>query len=141
MVWNNGDGSDLMEGGHDYDIAVVNGSDSDGDEFVIAPNGARVAFDRVNLVPFSLDIGTTEKLVVNGQGGDDTITGCAGLADLIKLRLDGGEGDDSITGGDGDDALYGGAATTCWSASAAATRCSAAGATTGWSGTTATAPT
>ena len=45
MVWNNGDGSDLMEGGHDYDTAVVNGSDSDveGDEFVIAPNGDRVA--------------------------------------------------------------------------------------------------
>ena len=92
-------------------------------------------------MPFSLDIGTTEKLEVNGQGGDDTITGAAGLAGLIKLRLDGGEGDDSITGGDGDDALYGGAATTCSSASAAATRCSAAGATTGWSGTTATAPT
>jgi Ca2+-binding RTX toxin-like protein len=108
MVWNNGDGSDLMEGGHDYDIAVVNGSDSDGDEFEIAPNGDRVAFDRVNLVPFSLDIGTTEKLVVNGQGGDDIITGSSGLDGLIKLKLDGGEGDDTITGGDGDDSLYGG---------------------------------
>ena len=108
MVWNNGDGSDLMEGGNGYDTAVVNGSDTAGDEFTIAPNGDRVDFDRVNLVPFSLDIGTTEKLVVNGQGGDDIITGSAGLAGLIKLKLDGGEGNDSITGGDGDDALYGG---------------------------------
>ena len=46
MVWNNGDGSDVMEGGHDYDTAVVNGSDTAGDEFAIAPNGDRVDFDR-----------------------------------------------------------------------------------------------
>ncbi len=51
MVWNNGDGSDVMEGGHDYDTAVANGSDTAGDEFVIAPNGDRVAFDRDQLRP------------------------------------------------------------------------------------------
>ena len=94
MVWNNGDGSDLMEGGEGYDAAEVNGSDTDGDVFTIAANGDRVAFDRVNLVPFSLDIGTTERLEVNGQGGDDTITGGDGLEGLIKLKLDGGAGDD-----------------------------------------------
>jgi Ca2+-binding RTX toxin-like protein len=108
MVWNNGDGSDLMEGGHEYDTAVVNGSNSAADEFTINPNGDRVDFDRINLVPFSLDIGTTEKLVVNGQGGDDIITGSAGLDGLIKLKLDGGDGNDAITGGDGDDKIYGG---------------------------------
>ena len=59
-------------------------------------------------MPFSLDIGTTERLEVNGQGGDDSITGAAGLDGLIKLRLDGGAGNDTITGGDGDDALHGG---------------------------------
>ncbi len=110
MVWNNGDGSDLMEGGEDYDTAVVNGADTAGDEFTIAAGvGGRVDFDRVNLVPFSLDIGTTEKLVVNGQGGDDTITGSEGLAGLIKLALYGGDGNDDIFGGDGADNLYGGA--------------------------------
>ena len=103
MVWNNGDGSDLMEGGEGYDVAEVNGSDTDGDVFTIAANGDRVAFDRVNLVPFTLDIGTTERLEVNGQGGDDTITAGAGLDGLIKLKLDGGAGNDTITGGDGDD--------------------------------------
>ena len=109
MVWNNGDGSDLMEGGAGNDTTEVNGSDTDGDEFTIAANGDRVDFDRVNLVPFSLDIGTTETLEVNGQGGDDTITGAEGLDGLIALSLDGGTGNDSITGGDGDDALWGGA--------------------------------
>jgi Ca2+-binding RTX toxin-like protein len=108
MVWNNGDGSDVMEGGKDYDTAVANGSDTAGDEFVIAPNGDRVAFDRINFGQFNLDIGTTEKLVVNGLGGDDIITGSEGLDGLIKLKLDGGDGNDTITGGDGDDALYGG---------------------------------
>jgi len=108
MVWNNGDGSDLMEGGEGYDVVEVNGSDSDGDVFEIAANGHRVAFDRVNLVPFSLDIGTTEKLEVNGQGGDDTITAGDGLKHLIKLKLDGGAGNDEITGGDGNDWIDGG---------------------------------
>ena len=65
MVWNNGDGSDLMEGGAGWDTAEVNGSDSSGDEFTIAANGARVDFDRVNFGQFSLDIGTTERLEVN----------------------------------------------------------------------------
>jgi len=108
MVWNNGDGSDLMEGGHDYDTTVVNGADTAGDAFTINPNGDRVDFDRVNLVPFSLDIGSTEKLEVNGQGGDDTITAGDGLKHLIKLKLDGGAGNDEITGGDGNDWIDGG---------------------------------
>lgn len=109
MVWNNGDGSDQMDGGDGYDTTIVNGADTAGDAFTIAPGaGGRVDFDRVNLVPFSLDIGETERLVVNGQGGDDEITGGPGLAGLIKLVLNGDEGNDEIFGGDGDDALYGG---------------------------------
>ena len=107
MIWNNGDGTDLMEGGAGIDTAEVNGSDTAGDEFTIAANGDRVDFDRVNFGQFSLDIGTTETLVVNGLGGDDTITGGAGLDGLIQLQLNGGAGNDSITGGDGDDVISG----------------------------------
>ncbi|MBB1493329.1 calcium-binding protein [Paracoccus sp. MC1854] len=107
MIWNNGDGSDVMEGGAGYDIVQVNGAVV-GDAFTIAANGARVDFDRTNLVPFSLDIGSTERLDVNGGGGADTITGSAGLAGLIRLRLDGGADNDRITGGDGADVLLGG---------------------------------
>ena len=109
MVWNNGDGSDRMDGGQGWDTTEVNGSTTDGDDFTIAANGARVDFDRVNLIPFSLDIGTTEVLEVNAGGGNDTITGSAGLDGLIRLDLDGGAGRDVLRGGDGDDRLTGGA--------------------------------
>jgi Ca2+-binding RTX toxin-like protein len=68
-----------------------------------------VAFDRVNFGQFNLDIGTTEKLKVNGLGGDDIITAGEGLKGLIKLKLDGGAGNDTITGGDGNDWIDGGA--------------------------------
>jgi Ca2+-binding RTX toxin-like protein len=109
LIWNNGDGSDRMDGAAGNDVVEVNGADSDGDEFTIAPSGARVDFDRLNLIPFSLDIGTTETLVVNGQGGNDTIIGASGLDGLIALELNGGVGNDTIVGGDGDDLLTGGA--------------------------------
>src|SRR5262249_52739609 len=72
-------------------------------------NGTRVRFDRVTPAPFSLDIGTTENLVLNANGGDDTFTAGNGLASLISLTVDGGDGNDTITGGDGNDTLKGGA--------------------------------
>ena len=43
-------------------------------EFTITANGARVRFDRVNPAPFAIDIGTSENLVLNANGGNDTIT-------------------------------------------------------------------
>jgi Ca2+-binding RTX toxin-like protein len=109
LVWNNGDGSDTMDGdGGGGDTVEVNGAATQGDAFTINPNGARVDFDRTNLVPFSLDIGTTERMDVNGLGGDDTMAGNAGLAPLLLLDLDGGTGADAIAGGDGPDLITGG---------------------------------
>jgi Ca2+-binding RTX toxin-like protein len=107
MIWNPGEGSDLMEGGDGNDTAEVNGGNG-AEIFTISANGSRVRFDRVSPGPFSLDIGTTENLVLNANGGDDVITAGNGLAGLIKLTLDGGAGNDTITGGDGDDMLIGG---------------------------------
>lgn len=107
MIWNPGDGSDLFEGGDGTDTAEVNGGNAS-ETFTITANGARVRFDRVSPAPFVLDIGTTENLVVNANGGDDTITAGNGLAGLIKLTIDGGAGNDTITGGDGNDTLLGG---------------------------------
>ena len=108
MVWNNGDGSDVMDGQDGNDTAEVNGAGAAGDVFTVNPNGQRVRFDRTNLVPFSIDIGTTEQLQLNGGGGDDTMTGAAGLANLIKTTMDGQDGLDNLTGTDGDDTLKGG---------------------------------
>ena len=79
MIWNPGEGSDLMEGGDGIDTAEVNGGNG-AENFTITANGTRVRFDRVSPAPFSLDIGTTENLVLNADGGDDIITAGNGLA-------------------------------------------------------------
>ena len=107
MIWNPGDGSDLFEGGDGIDTAVVNGGNG-AETFTITANGSRVRFDRTDPAPFTLDIGTTENLVLNAGGGDDVITAGNGLAGLIHLTIDGGDGNDHITGGDGNDTLLGG---------------------------------
>jgi hypothetical protein len=113
MIWNPSDDSDRMEGGDGTDTAEVNGGNG-AEIFTIAANGMRVRFDRVSPAPFSLDISTTEELVVNANGGDDVITAGNGLADpampmervIAAARLAGahefilelGEGYDTIVG-------------------------------------------
>jgi Ca2+-binding RTX toxin-like protein len=107
LIWNPGDGSDLNEGGAGSDTVVVNGGGA-GEAFTAAANGSRVRFDRVNPLPFSLDIGTSERLVVNANGGDDSFAASGNLASLIALTVDGGPGNDRISGGNGNDTLVGG---------------------------------
>ncbi|MGY8705440.1 calcium-binding protein [Bradyrhizobium sp. 18BD] len=107
MIWNPGGGSNVFEGGDGNDTAQVNGS-NDPETFSITANGTRVRLDGTGAAPFSLDIGTTENLVLHAGGGDDVITAGNGLASLISLTLDGGAGNDTITGGDGNDLLIGG---------------------------------
>jgi hypothetical protein len=107
MIWNPGDGSDLNEGGDGNDTVEVNGGNA-AETFTVSANGTRVRFDRTDPAPFSIDIGTSENLVVNMNGGDDSFTAGNGLASLISLTVDGGAGNDRITGGDGNDVLIGG---------------------------------
>src|SRR6185436_8457797 len=107
MIWNPGDDSDLMEGGAGTDTAEVNGGNG-AEQFSVAANGTRVRFDRINPAPFSLDIGTTESLVVNMNGGDDTFSATGNLAALISVTVDGGAGNDTILGSNGADTLLGG---------------------------------
>jgi Ca2+-binding RTX toxin-like protein len=107
MIWNPGDGTDLNEGGAGIDTVQVNGGNAS-ETFSVTPNGSRVRFDRVSPAPFTIDIGTSENLVVNMNGGDDSFTASNGLATLISLTVDGGAGNDTITGGDGNDTLLGG---------------------------------
>jgi Ca2+-binding RTX toxin-like protein len=107
IIWNPGDGTDLNEGGDGVDTVEVNGGNG-AEVFTATANGTRVRFDRVSPAPFTLDIGTSENLIVKMNGGNDTFTGSNGLATLIKLTVDGGAGNDTITGGDGDDVLLGG---------------------------------
>ncbi|HEX8916596.1 MAG TPA: calcium-binding protein [Humisphaera sp.] len=107
MVWNPGDDTDLNEGGAGTDTVEVNGGNG-AEQFTTTANGTRVRFDRVNPAPFSVDIGTSERLVVNMNGGDDSFVAGNGLATLVQLTVDGGTGNDTITGGDGNDLLIGG---------------------------------
>jgi Ca2+-binding RTX toxin-like protein len=74
LVWNNGDGTDVVNGDEGRDDVEVNGAPAAGDAFTVQPNGARIKFDRPNLVPFSIDIGSSETMHANGLGGDDAIS-------------------------------------------------------------------
>ncbi len=73
LIWRNGDGSDTLEGDTGADTVHVIGAAERADAFVVAPNGDRVAFTRTNLVPFTLDIGTTEKVLVYRGELNDTV--------------------------------------------------------------------
>jgi Ca2+-binding RTX toxin-like protein len=107
MVWNPGDDTDLNEGGVGIDTVEVNGGNG-AENFTVTANGTRVRFDRVSPAPFSIDIGTTENLVLNANGGNDVVSAGNGLATLISIVMDGGPGNDTLMGGDGNDVLIGG---------------------------------
>jgi Ca2+-binding RTX toxin-like protein len=107
MIWNPGDDTDLNEGGAWVDTVEVNGGNGT-EQFSTTANGSRVRFDRLNPAPFSIDIGTSENLVVNMNGGDDSFSASGDLAALIKLTVDGGADNDTILGTNGADTLLGG---------------------------------
>jgi Ca2+-binding RTX toxin-like protein len=107
MIWNPGDDTDLNEGGAEVDTTEVNGGNG-AEVFTTTANGARVRFDRLDPAPFSIDIGTTEKLVLNANGGNDSYSATGNLAALIAVTVDGGLGDDTILGTNGVDILLGG---------------------------------
>ena len=107
MIWNPGDDTDLFEGGAGTDTAEVNGGNG-AEVFTATANGTRVRFDRLDPAPFSLDIGTTENLVVNMGGGNDSFSAPGNLAALIRITVDGGTGADTILGSNGAATLLGG---------------------------------
>jgi Ca2+-binding RTX toxin-like protein len=105
LVWNNGDGSDVMNGDDGSDDVEVNGAPA-GDMFTVEPKGGRIDFERANLVPFSLDIGSSETMHANGLGGDDAIK--VGDVGSFEVTADGGSGNDALTGGSGSETFLGG---------------------------------
>jgi Ca2+-binding RTX toxin-like protein len=107
MIWNPGDDTDLNEGGADTDTVEVNGGNG-AETFTTTANGTRVRFDRLDPAPFAIDIGTSEKLVLNANGGNDHFSATGNLAALIAITVDGGAGEDTILGSNGADVLAGG---------------------------------
>ena len=106
LVWNNGDGSDVANGDDGRDDVEINGAPAAGDTFTVQPNGARIRFDRTNLVPFSIDIGSSETMHANGLGGDDSIT--VGEVGTYEVTGSGGPGNDTLTGGGSSETFLGG---------------------------------
>ena len=107
MIWNPGDDTDLNEGASGTDTVEVNGGNG-AEQFTTTANGTRVRFDRLNPAPFSIDIGTSERLVLNANGGDDSFSATGNLAALIRVTVDGGAGNDTLLGSNGADVLLGG---------------------------------
>jgi len=107
FVWNPGDDTDLVEGNDGIDTVEVNGGNG-AEVFTATANGTRVRFDRVDPAPFSIDIGTSENLVLNANGGNDSFSATGNLAALIQITVDGGAGDDTLLGSNGADVLLGG---------------------------------
>jgi Ca2+-binding RTX toxin-like protein len=107
MLWNPGDDTDLDEGGDAADTVEVNGGNG-AEQFTTTANGTRVRFDRVDPAPFSIDIGTSESLVLDANGGDDRSSATGNLAALIKSTVDGGTGNDDIRGSNGADVMIAG---------------------------------
>jgi Ca2+-binding RTX toxin-like protein len=112
MVWNGGDDDDINDGGDGNDTTEVNGAAA-GEQFTVKPSAIAgfVRFDRTGPPPprpFSIEIsGTTERLDLNANGGDDTVTSDPGFSSL-KLDVDGADGNDNLDGGDAADLLSGG---------------------------------
>lgn len=107
IIWNNGDGSDSIDGGSAVveDRVEVNGSLSDGDDFVLEAGAASGAsFSRTNLGLFELSLEGVEKVRVFGHDGDDSFI----VDDLAGTGVE----ITNFFGGDGDDTLDASAATT-----------------------------
>ena len=107
LIWNPGDETDLNEGGDGSDTVVVNGGNGT-EVFSATANGTRVRFDRLSPAPFALDIGSSENLLLNANGGDDAFSASGDLAALIRITVDGGAGNDTLLGSNGADTLLGG---------------------------------
>lgn len=93
--------------GDSGDNTIVNGGGG-AEQFTVTANGTRVRFDRLNPPPFSIEIGTTENLVLYANGGNDTFSATGNLAALVALTVDGGPGDDTLLRSNGADVLIGG---------------------------------
>jgi Ca2+-binding RTX toxin-like protein len=100
---------DVYEGDGGNDRVVVTGLNVE-ESYSASANAGRVRLERSvpTTAPFSIDIGTSESLVLDMRGGNDTFNGGSGLAALIQLTVDGGSGNDVLNGGDGADVFLGG---------------------------------
>jgi Ca2+-binding RTX toxin-like protein len=126
LKWDDGDGSDIMSGGAGHDTIAVEGSLTKGDNLVLGKNADGKAFfqrtgldNQAGTGVFTLTVDSSEVFDVTGAGGDDSLA-VGDLSDtgVLRVKFDGGEGNDLFDasgssvgvrgeGGTGDDTLTG----------------------------------
>jgi len=98
-----------LDGGDGMDTVIIKGS-SAGDQMSLVNNGSQIlALVRDGVVEGNFSVNNVESILLQGQGGDDTLTASNGFPTGTTLTIDGGAGNDHITGGDQADILIGGA--------------------------------
>lgn len=114
FAWRTGDGNDdRLDGSVGSDLLEVDvvprddENDPQADDTIVigaltAPGASGVR--RTNGVPFEVETNDMETTVVRTGAGDDTVTTTLG----VRVVLDGGPGDDTLTGGTNHDELIGG---------------------------------
>jgi Ca2+-binding RTX toxin-like protein len=110
ILWRSTDtgSTDVARGGDGVDRFIFLGQDTANDQITITPDGARAMItDALNVV----DLGAIEEIQILTFGGADTITmtGEFAAVGIVKMILEGGDGNDTISGGDTNDEIDGGA--------------------------------
>lgn len=95
-------------GDHAADTIIVNGTTNNDNVMVAGSTNGVSVFGLAATVTVLGSEPTLDSLVINGLAGNDTIDASALPANLIKLTLNGGDGDDTLIGSQGDDLLIGG---------------------------------
>src|SRR5262245_18453407 len=90
------------------DSVIVNATSAADVEQAAAVNGTVQVTGLAAQVNITQSEAANDTLTINGLGGTDTLSGSVGLAALVKLTLDGGDGSDTLNGGNGADTLIGG---------------------------------
>jgi Ca2+-binding RTX toxin-like protein len=132
LVWSPGEANDTPSGGAGFDTLEIEGSSGD-DNYTITKTpggGAQIQItdgshrltlgSSIEVVTLTLGDGndtvniedlkgvTGTLLAIYGEGGNDTLTAVDSRVGTVRVLLDGGDGNDTITGSDGNDSLYGG---------------------------------
>lgn len=91
------------------DSVIVNGTGGDDSIDVLGSGTSAGVLGLSAAVNITNSEGADDSLVVNALGGNDDVTATTLPAGVIKLTLDGGDGDDRLLGSQGADVLLGGA--------------------------------
>jgi Ca2+-binding RTX toxin-like protein len=97
-----------LDGGEGVDTVVIKGSNA-GEQISLTNDGPQaLAIMRDGVLEGTFSVNNVESILLQGKGGDDTLTAGNGFPTGTTLTIDGGAGNDHITGGDQADILIGG---------------------------------